>query len=959
MWLHRKALLTLLSLVIAPTIVYGDSVEQLTSVMVNPRKVTNYIAKEFACFSAKPRSVFQDSLNPISDKTFQMAKNLGPMYMKVYGDSSQLELKMDGFAGNEEDSGLVQITPNGWRAFNKWAQEAGLVPVFVLDYSEDSWKPRNALKVLTVANKLGITNCLWQLGTGNITDAVKYIDDLRAFKAITRAFKYRGIVACDVDRREAGVDQARYFNLYVDEIADAISVVYEPRTTDIRLQEFVLQRESFVRGPVRSHLPIWLDVRLPTAVDSGTECNETCLREGLRYATLLGDAARNGFNAVFKSLSREEIQSYSFIYLIALLHRSTIGTKVFNVPQITEDDVQIYAYCSRSANGSFALMGVNHHPEGFEFDLKLSSKQYSTEVQQYVVTVVDGQIQLNDQAFDFESSLEPFAKIRPILKGLQLTIPGYAIAFWVIPNLNLRECFDDYQDLRTKVSRSISELESPVDQLLQELIEERAHQHDITQMSRRKRSTDHQLEETIVGKLKQALQKRGLKGSAKRPPRQTINYRRKQRTVRLKEKRAERRNLKQQRRPLRERGKRQLRKRNRCANPSKCNTASKKTKRSSLAEAVNQPPVFGESYEEQVNRSSFPQGDVHLVISKGPEEEELLSIEEAPIRDSRLKKSRKKKTSRRKPASEKDLRFVVPEMAFIRNDGVPRPELEPAESIHRKISLNTPEEITKPSKVLHVEPELIKVSDIRMMEAGFPATTRQEKESPLHFGSDSTDSDNLKQEWPSKRDKKQKSKVSSSLESFEYSKGHSSELSLSMMSDEDDSGHDTSEAYIEELTRRKRSIGSGEIDRIEAFFMNNTKLQQKFTEMFDMLLESFNCCGEAADENSAREEPEEEISEQVLQRAKRNALLHPRSLETNMLHQRRTSQESHENMIPTEPMSSVQKIPMNTTVTSTSAKDDSGRAGAFMLKSVAQFIKGMTTGLNKMLYTWFPKTSKE
>lgn len=167
MWLHRKALLTLLSLVIAPTIVYGDDgVERLNSVMVNPRKVANYIAKEFVCFSAKPRSVFEDSVNPISDRTFQMARNLGPMYMKVYGDSSQLELQMDGFARNGEDSGLVLITPNGWRAFHKWAQEAGLVPVIVLDYEQDSWKPKDALKVLTVANKLGITNCLWQLGTG-------------------------------------------------------------------------------------------------------------------------------------------------------------------------------------------------------------------------------------------------------------------------------------------------------------------------------------------------------------------------------------------------------------------------------------------------------------------------------------------------------------------------------------------------------------------------------------------------------------------------------------------------------------------------------------------------------------------------------------------------------------------------------------------------------------------------
>lgn len=61
--------------------------------------------------------------------------------------------------------------------------------------------------------------------SGNITNAVKYMEDLRAFRAITKAFKYRGIVACDVDPMVVGFDQTRYFNLNVDELADAVSVI--------------------------------------------------------------------------------------------------------------------------------------------------------------------------------------------------------------------------------------------------------------------------------------------------------------------------------------------------------------------------------------------------------------------------------------------------------------------------------------------------------------------------------------------------------------------------------------------------------------------------------------------------------------------------------------------------------------------------------------------------------------
>lgn len=179
MWLKSAAFVTLMVVIVSIASVYGkeennqkqeeeeqEELQQSPSVMVDSQKVINNIAQEFVCFSAKPRTVFEDALNPISETTFKMAKQLSPSYLKVYADSSQMELQMEAFSVREEQSELIQITPNGWRAFDKWAQEAGMVPIFVLDYSGDSWKPNSALKVLMVANSLGITNCLWQLGTG-------------------------------------------------------------------------------------------------------------------------------------------------------------------------------------------------------------------------------------------------------------------------------------------------------------------------------------------------------------------------------------------------------------------------------------------------------------------------------------------------------------------------------------------------------------------------------------------------------------------------------------------------------------------------------------------------------------------------------------------------------------------------------------------------------------------------
>ncbi|XP_055643760.1 uncharacterized protein LOC129779970 [Toxorhynchites rutilus septentrionalis] len=907
-------------LIIAALVVAANSPAQVSgednrlSVVVNPKNVINYISKEFVCFSAKPRNVFENSLNPISEKSFLMAKNLGPMFLKVYGDSSQLELQIESRNDRSGDSDLIQITPNGWRAFNEWAQQAGVIPIFVLDYEQANWKPTGALKVLTVAKKLGVQNCLWQLGHDNITNAVKYVEDLRAFQAIVKAFNFWGVVANDIDPSKAGIEETRYFNLNVDDVADAITVNYEPSTDEHRLQHFVLQRESYLRGPSRSQLPVWLDVKLPTTITPENSCDLTCLREGLQYATLLGDAARNGFEAVFKQITRAEVQAYSLSYLIALLHKNSIGTKVFDVPQTrNSENVQIYAYCSDNSNGSLTLMAVNHLTEDILIGTKLITKQPSAEIQQFIISASNGQILLNGEPFDFDASLEPVYKIQPVLKDFQLQLPALAIAFWIFPNLNLRECSEDYQELRTKFSRSISEQETAVEQLLQELIAERVTQ-DITQLSRRKRSTtttnDGNIEDILINKLSRKLRKRKAQKSA-RKPRQTPNYRRRQRAVRKKEKRMERRNLKKQKHPLRERGKRRI---NRLA-PNKF--TSKKTKRSFLAEAMDQVPMFEPSQNpvEEMNRSGFPQGDVHLVISKEPSED-YVSIEEATVRNSQIKKSRRKKLSSKSEPSEQHLRFVV------------STDEKPDSGDYG----NSP-------RRLDVDRELIEVRDIKVIEPS-AVTASQAEQGAL---------DN-------KHDKRSTMNDTSIIVepirvfSMEQQKGDSptghSELNLSMLPQSEEAAH------VEQLNRRKRSVDSTEIERLETFVVNNTKLQQKFTEMFDTLLKSFKCPNGSA---------ETEVEEKK-ERTKRDAQLHSQSWDSseqsNTIAQRGASAESSENMIPTgqgKKVKSTNKVDSNHQDTSDSS-DNGDRPAVTMLRSVTNFIKGMTTQFHRIFNNLFPRT---
>lgn len=210
----------------------------------------------------------------------------------------------------------------------------------------------------------------------------------------------------------------------------------------------------------------------------------------------------------------------------------------------------------------------------------------------------------------------------------------------------------------------------------------------------------------------------------------------------------------------------------------------------------------------------------------------------------------------------------------------------------------------------------------------------------------------------------------------DHSLGASPELGRSIGLSDEDMSEDSSEAYDEMLERRKRSLPSSETDfqLEEPSLVNSTKLQQKFVEMFDQLLGSFQI---KSQENSARENLDDDDADQELQRSKRNALLHPRSWEsrerTNLLHQKRTSTESRENRISAEQLEEVQKIraelsksrideQSSTTESNvrntTASSKDSDRPAVLMMRTVTQLVKSVSTELSRVLSKWLPKSKK-
>ncbi|XP_055585111.1 uncharacterized protein LOC129737964 [Uranotaenia lowii] len=941
---------------------YGATQDEVISVSLNSRKVIGRINEKFVSFSANPRDFMDASGDSYSDASLLMARKLSPMFLKVLGDStSNQQLQTDDIDGNwQEDSELIQLSSKGWNALNELMVQTG-VPIFVLDYKPDSWTPKNALRMLSVAKKLGVNRSLWQLGDGNVLNKTQYIDDLRVFRTMVKAFDFMGVVANEVGSSSAGFDTREYFNIRINDVADAVAVNFEPTSIDDSLETFIQHRGDSFNSLIQSQLPLWLDLKIPSSIENNF-CDDACLQNGLHYATILGDAARSGFDAVFKSLSRTEIQTPTFSFLIALLHRNSVGTKVFDISSHTGKP-SVYGYCSRGINGSLTIMAVNNQPEERHYSVKHNIKKYSTEVQHFVATVSDGIILLNGASYDPTTLLKPVVKIEPLLKELHLSLPGSSVGFWIVPDLNLHECSHDDEESRAKFPRDVSRELAPITQLLRELINERD-QLDLTQQSRRKRSLGE--EDALEKELERKLTKHSSRKVAGRSPRQTRNFRRKQRTIRKKEKRADRRDLKKQKRPLMERI---VRNRVRRLNPfSSSNTGSKKTKRSFLAEAVHHPPHFSNNSEEEADRSGFPQGDVHLVISKDAGEAEHLSIDRSPIRETRPKKSRKSKYKESRSESERALKFFIPEMALM-GGGEARPkedstEMDMASSfnmdrfIRSKIPMG---QHMKPPKVMDVDRDFVEVRDIKVMEPGVAPIHQSKESTEKDTETDSIDPEGNYKEEPEEDDVTiTTTTVSPAIEAISESEEESNESEMDVFTESPESLPDVSYEDTQETSnnRKKRSITSDEITRIEAFFVNNTDLQQKFTELFELMLQSFDCCGDST-ENSARED----LEDTPRLRRKRNALLHPKSWESrersNMIHQQRSLSDSHDDALSTELFKKGMKVSNAKPSINGPTMQPTATREVTMLRSVTKFVQGMSSDFHRLFSSLFTKISTE
>ncbi|XP_035894482.1 uncharacterized protein LOC118504293 [Anopheles stephensi] len=1129
-----------------PPAVGSEPVRQL-GVSVNTKRLANVLGDEFISFYAKPQDIFDGQGNPISETSFQMAQSLGGTFLKVVADSSQLHLQTaagESVIGQPEDMELVQISAGAWQAFYEWARRAHLMPVFVLDYPTDGgqWDAKNALRILTVASTLGISECRWQLGNGLVKDAPKYADDLRTFRTMLQAFPEQDwtMVASELSPQFISMEEIQYFHANVDSLVEAITIT-GPKSDRAAWNYTTIQREIHLRGLSKQRLPVWLDLveekrsepELSAAAPAA--CCQACVREGMEYARTLGEAARGGISAVFQPLRRDDIQQYSFNYLIGLLYKQTVGHKVFPVqfnvdPSITLDTssssssssshTSVYAYCTRNRTGSLTLVVVNGDQDGAAANvtIKLMTRSLSSPVELFLLTVQDGQPMVNNRPLeqpntDHQPQPDPVRAVTTLTHGVSFYVPAQAILFAVVPGVQVRECRNDVLPQRKKLPREmILPDRTSTDLLLEHLIGELLEKVPLESVKRRVRRSllmnDRPATRTPFGGEKRkrflarfanAPQSDSLAESlsevladpqpvqatserAARGPRQTQAYKRQQRRIRQKEKRLEKRNLKKMKHPLREarrerakRGDMLMGGRRLNAHPNRrfqerlmkrmsAKLASRKTKRSSLAEAVNEPPSFAGSEEDDElhSRSDFPLGDVHLVISKGvasgdeehgryvpmtdddnvdmDQAEQLEQLEQRSSGGYRMGswgsavRHRPAAVRRRISINQRDFHRFAP--AWERRP-IESSEEQEADCVRRRTLRRGPkheqhegrearrsdrfmsirreqsEEDRQPNRLTEANSREAAFTIVQMKDKRFDepqavdeqqrrTTTTEMEESSPEDTQPAAMYDVPMEEQPTDRPMA----VPASEEEihlFTPAPRTSEERQIVPRLDPTWSLESTS-AEVAELRphRFKRSFPGGlvlteqpaassieseEVQRLEDFFRTNAKLQQKFAEMFDLLLEAIEEL--EAEDNNAREVSdgagEDDVvdgggavapNEPSLKRTKRNVLLHPQSWESrersNMIQRQHQQSEefSHEHLVlPVQPSAQRPKLVVSAAADQAALKearedgnthpdaDDEGKPGAFMLRSVVNFVRRASNEFHQLFSGWFGKNA--
>ncbi|XP_052856087.1 LOW QUALITY PROTEIN: uncharacterized protein LOC128264569 [Drosophila gunungcola] len=488
-----------------------------TLVQLHVNRPYNDVNEKFVSFAVRPEDLY-DALDGKNRKAVtSLANLLGDAHIKFVGDFY--------FASNAPTR-LRNPTKIVWKGFNRWTRAVNWTMIIPVPYAPDEWDSMHTLKILNTSYMVGITDCIWQLGTDFGTSRAKdYVQELRTLKLMTDTFKpyvddWR-LMGADISAGSSADETKRYVDMSKD-LNTAFGWTQPanmlPKSS---LGSYLYDSDPALRILQQQRVPLWLT--LPEERSSQRLVGDETT-DALRWAQTMGDAATSGFDVIFKRMTLLDFERPNFSLYVTAMFKKVMGSRVFPARPLNvfAPSNKLYTHCASAVSGGLAFMVVNTEEEPTTITVKSTSRLSSSEIWQYVLTGLDQKVQLNNVRLHLNTTLRPLIKPIDPTKPLQLITPSMSVGFWVLPDVNLEHCqfteieAGDSSGESSKEKRRSSRYSS-ADRLLQRLIEETAVARGSVQSSiNRNRRFVVDKEETPVTLLDRLLQHFKDDGPSKR-----------------------------------------------------------------------------------------------------------------------------------------------------------------------------------------------------------------------------------------------------------------------------------------------------------------------------------------------------------------------------------------------------------------------------------------------------------
>ncbi|KAL7727758.1 hypothetical protein ACLKA6_008090 [Drosophila palustris] len=450
-----------------------------TLVQLHVNRPYNDVSEKFVSFAVKPEDMY-DALDGKNRKAVtSMAALLGDAYVKFIGDFY--------FATNAPTR-LRNPTKIIWKGFNRWTRAVNWTMIIPVPYAPDEWDSMHTLKILNTSYMVGITDCIWQLGTDFGTSRAKdYVQELSTLKLMTDTFSPYvdnwQVMGADISAGSSAEETRKYVDMSKDLNAAFGWTQPANMLPSTSLGSYIYDSDPALKTLQQQRVPLWLT--LPEERSTAQSISKRLVgdetTDALRWAQTLGDAASGGFDVIFKRMSLEDFERPNFSYYVTALFKKVMGSRVFPARPLNvfAPSNKLYTHCANAVSGGLAFMVVNTEEQPTTITVKSLSRLSTSDIWEYVLTAQDGRVRLNNQKLTLNYTLRPLVRPKDASKTLQLITPSMSVGFWVLPSVNLEHCqyteieADDAKAEGSSESRRSSGYSS-ADRLLQRLIEETA-----------------------------------------------------------------------------------------------------------------------------------------------------------------------------------------------------------------------------------------------------------------------------------------------------------------------------------------------------------------------------------------------------------------------------------------------------------------------------------------------------